>query len=144
MSFDSFKSVIYKLFVYKSYIYIYIYIYIYRIWHYITYKHWYTIKPNQSIKEICGPQGGLCWKINFIWSISMRVYWSAYKLFSWRSSTGLLIGQFLYFVYITQLICNSNFQKFKCWKRIKNLLDFEFYIWKLCLLNIENIIWIKF
>ena len=34
-------------------------------------------------EEVYGPQGGLCWKINLIWSHSMTVSRSAYELFSW-------------------------------------------------------------
>ena len=29
---------------------------------------------------VCGSQGKLCWKINLIWSHSLRVSWSTYKL----------------------------------------------------------------
>ena len=46
MSSSSFKNVISKLCVYKSYIYIYIYIYIYKEDLALTYKGCYTIKPN--------------------------------------------------------------------------------------------------
>ena len=35
-----------------------------------------------TLKEVDGPQGGLCWKMNLIWSPSMKVSWSAYGLFS--------------------------------------------------------------
>ena len=34
------------------------------------------------IKEVCGPQGKLYWKINHICTHSMTVSWSAYELFS--------------------------------------------------------------
>ena len=34
------------------------------------------------IEEVCGPQKELCWKINVIWSHSMRVSQSAHELFS--------------------------------------------------------------
>ena len=37
------------------------------------------------MKVACGSQGGLCWKINLIWSYSMRGSWSAYELFNWTS-----------------------------------------------------------
>ena len=34
------------------------------------------------MEEVCGAQRGLCWKINLIWSYSMKVSWSGYELFS--------------------------------------------------------------
>ena len=37
------------------------------------------------IEEVCGAQGRLCWKINLIWSHSMRVSWSVYELFGQHS-----------------------------------------------------------
>ena len=36
-------------------------------------------------REVCGLQEVLCWKINFIWSHSMRIYCSAYTFFSWST-----------------------------------------------------------
>ena len=42
--------------------------------------------PSTAIlKEVCELYGRLCWKINLIWSHSMRVSWSIYELFSWPS-----------------------------------------------------------
>ena len=36
-------------------------------------------------EKVWGLQGELDWKINLIWSHSMRVFWSVYELFNWLS-----------------------------------------------------------
>ena len=51
-------------------------------WHYISYLFFDQWNQCTSTLMVIGPQGGLCWKINFIWSISIRVSWSPYELFS--------------------------------------------------------------
>ena len=60
--------------------------------------------------EVCGTQEVLCWKINFIWSHSMRLYWSAYELFCWPLSE-LRRTWYYIFIYIRILWrcpwCNS-------------------------------------
>ena len=41
----------------------------------------YVIQATEMpIEEEYGAQRGLCWKINLIWSESMKVSWSAYEL----------------------------------------------------------------
>ena len=42
-----------------------------------------------AMKEVCGLQSGLYWKINHIWSHSMRVSWLAYELFRQPLHSGL-------------------------------------------------------
>ena len=44
------SNVIYKLFVCKSYIFN---VCMNKIWHQITYKGWYTLKPNQHTHQLC-------------------------------------------------------------------------------------------
>ena len=39
---------------------------------------------------------GLCWKINIIWSHTMRVFWSAYELFSKHSCIYIYIYIYIY------------------------------------------------
>ena len=55
--------------------------------HYYVIRHtsWFIFTNGIAIstKEECRPKKVLCWKINLIWSHSMRVSWSAYELFSW-------------------------------------------------------------
>ena len=36
----------------------------------------------KSMEEVCGQEGGLCWKINLIWLHSIRLSWSDNELFS--------------------------------------------------------------
>ena len=54
------------------------------LWCYIYWWLFVQWDPSTAIlvEEVCGPQIGLCWKLNLIWSHSMRIFWSAYELFN--------------------------------------------------------------
>ena len=66
-------------------------------------------KSKTLTKEVCGLQEERSWKINLIWSRSMRIFWSVYELFSWCWYHNHFIKIFylssFFFLGITRYLC---------------------------------------
>lgn len=60
--------------------------------------HFWNPSNTTPMEDVCGPQGGICWKLNLFWPYSMNVSWSAYNFFT-RS-------MFVYVcVYVSVCVC---------------------------------------
>ena len=91
---------------YYSKLYIYIYIYIYYMWGWAENFSWchiccwwlnqYEASTTTSIEVMCEWLNALCWKINLTWLHSMRISWSAYKIFSQPSCVCIYIYIYIY------------------------------------------------